>query len=131
MKHYYRKHPFCDLDKCYYCGDDAKDLDHVPPISWAYAMGFDYLVEKENAPFLMIPACKQCNTALGDRKYFTLSQRKGFIAAFLRDKYRKLRESPKWDEWELQELDGVLSDYVREHQDIRLAIERRIAFAER
>lgn len=134
MKQYYRKHPFCELDKCYYCGNETTKNtqgDHVPPISWAYALGFDYLTEKENAPFLIVPCCPECNNALGAKKYFTLNQRKGFIASHLRSRYRKLRESPMWDEYELAELDGRLEEQVRALQDQRLVIERRIAWAER
>ncbi len=134
MQQYYRKHPFCELDKCYYCGNETKKNsqgDHIPPISWAYALGFDYLTEKENAPFLIVPCCEECNNALGAKKYFTLNQRKGFIASHLRNKYRKLRESPQWTEDELFELDGRLEEHVRTLQDQRLLIERRIDWAER
>lgn len=134
MQKYYRKHPFCELDKCYYCGSEtAKNTqgDHIPPISWAYALGFDYLTEKENAPFLIVPCCTECNNALGDKKYFTLNKRKGFIASHLRSRYRKLRESPMWTEDDLAELDGRLEEQIRTLQDQRLLVERRIAWAER
>lgn len=133
VKQYYRKHPFCDLGRCYYCGDYISSKsrgDHVPPVSWAFALGYTHLVEKENAPFLIVPCCLDCNCALGNKKYFTLNQRKGYIASWLRERYSKLRKSPIWKHEELEELEGNLAESVKANQDFRLFIERRISWAE-
>ena len=40
-KHYMKANYFIK-DKCVYCGDVAIDIDHVPPIGLAYALGTYY-----------------------------------------------------------------------------------------
>lgn len=67
---------------------------------------------------------------LGAKRYFSLKQRKAYIASALREKYRALRSIAKWSEDELATLDGNLAIFVRAHADWREVIERRIDFAE-
>jgi hypothetical protein len=126
---YYRLHPWAPRDICYYCGSLPDTLDHVPPINWVIAMGA-LALQEAGAPFLKVPACKQCNSILGSKRYFTCAQRKAYIASALREKYRALRSITEWSEEELEQLDGNLETFVRAHADWRLVIERRIAFAE-
>jgi hypothetical protein len=131
--HYYKKHPFCDLDRCYYCGDYLSENgvgDHVPPISWAFALGYSYMVENESAPFLIVPCCKDCNVILGNKKYFTLRQRKSYIAEYLRSKYRSIRAIKEWEDEEIDELGDGLRNFISSNSDFRRFIERRISWAE-
>ena len=131
--HYYSKHPFCNLERCYYCGDYLENNgigDHVPPISWAFALGYSYMVEVESAPFIIVPCCKNCNSILGSKKYFTLRERKSYIASWLRTKYRDLRAAKEWEDDEIEGLGDGLRNFINSNADFRRFIERRISWAE-
>lgn len=129
MDVHYRVHPWAEKGKCFYCGLQSNAVDHVPPISWAYALGTDWMYE-HGAPFLKVPCCNHCNSKLGEKRLFTLRQRKGYIAAYLREKFSKQRESEPFSIDEINELKGWLKGYVRGRSDFRLLIERMIDFAE-
>jgi hypothetical protein len=126
---YYTLHPWAPKDVCYYCGVPASTVDHAPPINWVVALGA-LALQEQGAQFLKVPCCQQCNSMLGAQKYFSLKQRKAYIASALREKYRTLRSIAEWSEEELEQLDGELESFVRAHAGWRLVIERRIAFAE-
>lgn len=127
---HYMKAGYLNPDRCVYCGDIPNELDHVPPISWAYALGHKHMVEEYNAPFIKVPSCPECNRFLSDKKYFTLKERKQYIAAKLRENFRKLRENPSWTIEDIAEMDGRLREYVENMANYRLHIERRIDWAE-
>ena len=127
---HYTKAGYLNPDRCVYCGDIPNELDHVPPISWAYALGYKHMVEEYNAPFVKVPSCSECNRFLSDKKYFTLKERKQYIAAKLRENFRKLRENPSWSIEDIAEMDGRLREYVENMANYRLHIEKRIDWAE-
>lgn len=127
---HYMKAGYLNSDRCVYCGDISNELDHVPPISWAYALGHKHMVEEYNAPFIKVPSCPECNRFLSDKKYFTLKERKQYIASKLRENFRKLRENPSWTIEDIAEMDGRLREYVENMANYRLHIERRIDWAE-
>lgn len=121
---------YLNQDRCVYCGNFPSDLDHVPPISWAYSLGHKHMVNEYNAPFIKVPSCGECNRILSDRNLFTLKERKQYIAATLRENYRKLRESPTWTIEDMAETEGRLREYITNMANYRLHIERRIDWAE-
>ena len=127
---HYMKAGYLNQKRCVYCGDIPNELDHVPPISWAYALGHKHMVEEYNAPFIKVPSCPECNRLLSDKKYFTLKERKQYIAAKLRENFRKLRENPSWTIEDIAEMDGRLREYVENMANYRLHIEKRIDWAE-
>lgn len=47
---------------CFYCGEFSQHDDHVPPTSRYH----DFMAMYDCHPPLLIPACKQCNSLLGD-----------------------------------------------------------------
>jgi hypothetical protein len=88
------------------------------------------MVENESAPFLIVPCCKDCNVILGNKKYFTLRQRKSYIAEYLRSKYRSIRAIKEWEDEEIDELGDGLRNFISSNSDFRRFIERRISWAE-
>ena len=130
METHYMIAKFFIQDKCAYCGDIPNALDHVPPISWAYSLGYKYMTEEEDAPFIKIPCCNECNSLLGAKNLFTVKERKQYIASSLRQRYRKIRENPIWDMEDIVELGDGLQKYVKNIADYRLHIERRIDWSE-
>jgi hypothetical protein len=131
MDTHYMKAGYLNPDRCVYCGDISVDIDHVPPISWAYALGHKYMAEEHNAPFIKVPSCAECNQKiLNDKKIFTLKERKQYVAASLRENFRKLRENQSWTIEDIAEMDGRLREYVENMANYRLHIEKRIDWAE-
>lgn len=93
---------------CHYCGVPADTTDHVPPRAYRDA------AKKLGYALVEVDACRECNTALGARRLWTLPERKRFIKKWLAKKYaRYLKDSPKWDDNEIDELNGWLKDYFR------------------
>lgn len=78
-----------DSTYCSYCGDHADVLDHVPPLTWVGSMGTEYFRSKE-IPLLLMPACAECNGLLGSIGIFDMEERRAFISAELKSRYRSL-----------------------------------------
>src|SRR3990167_6379354 len=93
---------------CTYCGCPATDREHVTPLSWIKKyqelkdMGIDIDVPKE----VIVPSCQECNKLAYDRLFENVRTKKHYINAKIADKYRKLLDSPDWEDEELVELDG-------------------------
>ena len=115
--------------KCYYCGDPAETIDHVPAINVAYVMGLDIL-EKRNIKLLKVRSCGQCNSILGDRQLLTLDDRARFVYEALQSRYKRLLRAQEWDREELLELGPVLRSYVLSYHNAKSWIEHRLQYME-
>jgi hypothetical protein len=125
---HYKPHFLNDLGLCVYCGQKKEQLDHCPPLAWMGAYGSEYFISKK-IPILLVAACRDCNQILSDHPYFTVRQRKGYIAASLREKFAKELQNPMWIADEIGELGRGLRDFVNDRQGIRLILERRLDYA--
>jgi hypothetical protein len=83
-------------------------LDHVIPVSTTLAG--KRVSGKAYAHLPRTPACKQCNSILGNAYLLTWQERKEFVAAALRKKLRSLKYV-HWTEDELKEV-GRLRSYI-------------------
>jgi len=126
--HYYRFHHLFSTMKCIYCGQPKQHIDHTPPLSWVDANGSDYFI-KNQIPFYKVPSCKDCNVILGDKPFFTIRQRKGYVAATLRERFAKELQNPMWDSEEMYALGDTLRSYIDVMQGSRLVLERRLDYA--
>lgn len=98
------------LTPCYYCGRIADTVDHVVPQVFLAMLPWD---EVPDLGVDLVPACKQCNCALGARFYESLGKRKEAAKDWLRRHYAKLLKMPHWRDHELAELpEGKIRDYV-------------------
>lgn len=88
--------------RCIYCNEPANSRDHVVPRSYANELGQSF--DKKN----VVPSCKNCNAILGNKPYFTISERAGYIARRLYIKGTKLRRTAWTGEEAKKELDGKL-----------------------
>jgi hypothetical protein len=111
-------------EPCYYCGAPAQGVDHIPPrVARAelIALGID------KWDFLEVPACSECNSALGGRPIWILTARKEFIKKWLRRRYAKYLAIPAWTDEQRKDLGSNLSQFIDEgllmaqitHQRIR------------
>lgn len=91
---------------CTYCGIVADTVDHVVP-QWllrrAGALNMDL-----SAVFRLqrweVPACRECNSSLGNRIFPTLKERRAAAHAHIRRKYRSYINMPNWSEEEIAEM---------------------------
>ena len=128
-KHYMNANYF-QKDKCVYCGDFSIDIDHVPPIGLAYALGKKFMEENYGAEFLKIPSCKQCNRKiLRNKELMTIYDRKKEVYKFLCKEYAKYN-TPKWTNDELGELGFTLGTKVIPWQGYKESLARRINWAD-
>ena len=107
------------LPACYYCGLIADTVDHVTPrhvLDRREALGRMALPR-----VLTVPACRECNSAIGARIFPTLADRKRFVKDWLRRRHAALLRVPDWTEAELADLGPQMERYVRtgvRHRDI-------------
>lgn len=126
---FYKKHPLIRPDVCFYCGlSHPPDIDHTPPLSWAYALGPSWFFDR-NVNLWLIPCCRECNSLLGDKPIHTAKDRKRFIAGRLEERYQEFLQHPKWTDDEIGELTGKLRKEMQKYMDDKRVMVRRIAWA--
>ena len=97
---YKRLYPVNLEDKglCFYCGEYATTMDHVPPL--AVVENISRLEDH-----FLVPSCFECNSLAGDEPHTDLEERRDFIRSKLHKKYKSLiRQSAHWYEEEIDEL---------------------------
>lgn len=125
----YAKHVWAfQQEKCIYCGEAPGEIDHVPAISWLYALGSAYF-EERGYPIITVPACRRCNGWLSDQPYHTIRQRKGYVASRMRQIFDKIMASPKWTDEEIEEMGKSFQVPLRERENIRQYGLRRLEWA--
>lgn len=97
---------------CFYCGQPADTMDHVPPltrVSDYEAFGL------ANPRYLTVPSCPECNSLAGDTLQESILDRAVFIHRALESKYRKTLKSANWSEAEIRQagLSGRLKWYIK------------------
>ena len=102
--------------ECTYCGRTASTVDHVPPVSVSYAYN-------PEVPHVKVPACRKCNSFLGDRELYTIAER----CRFLRDRYEKYYQAdidiPHWESWEIDEMGDMMRTEIESAMRQKEAIE--------
>lgn len=103
---------------CYYCGQYADTVDHVPAVNMIKFYTNYYKI--------LVKTCRECNFCLSDRMLPTLISRLEFLDKKYRKRYLKLLKQPEWNEEELGELKGSLKKYVEEEVKNKFRIEKRL-----
>lgn len=116
-----------DVPLCTYCGAVATTIDHVPPVSQrARLRELDPDGDYRNRE---VPACRECNIALGARPLWTLTDRRRYIAAWLATRYAALLDMPAWSQADLDQLSGRLRQHVEYSLQARAFIRARLSYA--
>ena len=110
---------------CFYCGDPAQSVDHVPPLAGVEAYRALGVVEE----YLKVPSCTECNSLLGDEVQETIMDRKDRIAELISKKYKKLMAFEEWDDCEISELSGNLKRMVEASSDAKKWSQGRVDFS--
>lgn len=95
-------------------------MDHVPPLAITYEIGVEQASERSGGLWL-VPACKECNSTLGNLPFYTISSRARRILKRYKTKYRKILNYPKWEPEEYEEMDYSLRqpiEAIATHQKI-------------
>ena len=112
--HKYKRHFLIEGYYCFYCGDPANTLDHVPPLSAMETLDREKR-KKDRIPAALVPCCSECNNALGDRQLWTVFDRLLYLETYY-DAYFKKQKS-MWSEDEIEELGPSLKEAVRHRQE--------------
>lgn len=113
-------------DPCFYCGIVANSIDHVPPQSARERLTELNLMDKY--PYIEVPACRECNSALGARGIWLLPKRKEYIKRYLRRKYKKYLRMSDWSDEEIKELGFALQSHVLNGIMIKEQTKKRISW---
>ena len=111
------------VSPCVYCGMPADSVDHVPP---RYIRAQLAQVELKPVTVVEVPACRECNCALGARPLLTVGHRRAWIKDWLKRRYRTYLNIPNWTEEELAEFGEGLRGKVRRGMAIRDTVRERI-----
>lgn len=133
-----RQGRFCSLscesdsyaaDRCEYCGEPAQARDHVVPRAFRYMMeGTRELQAMLAVMPNTVPSCHQCNSIAGADVFQSLAEKREHIQARLREKYWKVLYMPKWDDDEIEELDGRLRQSIAAAEAQRRIVATRISW---
>lgn len=111
---------------CAYCGMIANTVDHVPPTSVRPTIIELRLVHRY--PFTEVQCCSECNSLLGRRPLWTVVQRREFIHARLRRRYKKYLALPDWSEMELLALESTLRGSIEHGLAVKSVVLNRLAW---
>ena len=112
--HLYSRHFITEGYKCFYCGETAQCLDHVPPLSMLDSLPKGYM-KKNNIPYSLVTSCYQCNAALGDKRFVNVQERLLYLESFYDAFFKK--QKGKWDKEELSEMGENLKKYIQHRQE--------------
>ena len=112
--HKYKRHFLTEGYYCFYCGDPAQALDHVPPLSMMEVLDRDK-IKKDRIPRALVPCCTECNTALGDRQLINVFDRLLYLESYYDAFFKQQRAM--WSDEEIDELGYSLREFVRHKQD--------------
>lgn len=107
---------------CTYCDDTANTRDHVIPVS------FNRPSRSNNTPIRdTVLCCKECNSLLGARSLYTVSERAGYLYEALSKRYKKLLGMPDWSDEELSGLGEDMKQIILRGLSERERIRRRLS----
>ena len=107
----------------------AQSKDHIPPLSWIYALGSDYFF-RAGLLVVWVPSCKECNVALGHKKLFTIRERTLYLVGYYTKRYEPFLHGEAWNDQEIDELKGNLKKDISHYADLQRVVDRRLAILE-
>ena len=108
--------------RCTYCGEPADTRDHVIPSTTRGCV----LNGKEHT----VACCKECNSVLSSRPYYTIGARAAYLEEAYRKRYKKVLKYPTWEEDEIKELSRNLQRHIQQGQWLKTNTEARLEHLE-
>lgn len=121
------------MEPCYYCGLPSDGMDHALPQSLeATIRNYGWPEFAKLVTFIMyaVPACQECNSALGKKIFATLEERRNYIKQRLKRKHKRLLGSPDWEQLEIDKLGAGLRQFVDNRQRYKLLVKERLSWRE-
>lgn len=113
------------IKPCVYCGLPGDSVDHIPPRSLRrQLLDIELVAMKE----MEVPACRECNAALGARPIITITERREYIKKYLRRRYASYIRIPNWTAEELSEFGNDLRGMICRNMAVRDCALQRIAW---
>lgn len=125
--HLYRPYQPAPRRVCFYCGDPAETVDHVPPLSYVAQWGSDLLITS-GISFLLVESCGECNGLLSNGPESTILDRADLVKEKLAKRYKKLLRLPEWSQDEIEALGPSMRKYVGDPNMALKRIKRRLAW---
>lgn len=112
---------------CEYCGMVGETVDHVPPVSIRPTLVMWGLADRY--PFVLVRACRECNSVIGDKALWTVEDRKMYVASRLQRRYKRYLEMPDWSTIELDQLATTLRKTIEHELVVRNVTRQRLKHA--
>lgn len=125
-RRYVKFAPYGD-NVCSYCGDPADTLDHCPPLMLAYLRGTDWF-DVRGLRFYLFPACRECNSSLGQCRKLSLDDRRELLRKKYWRKYWRVVDAADWSEAEVDDLGPNLRSVLNDLPQKRAWVRRRMRF---
>lgn len=106
--------------QCVYCGLRAQSKDHIVPTSITGQSTRRYV--------LTVPACIQCNSAIGDTPVYSIDGRRAVAQAHLRKRFKGVLRRPEYTDEEINEFEGRLKQAILMGVDEKRQVEARLAW---
>lgn len=104
---------------CVYCGDFNECQDHITPVAWTHvARGMT------NTP--TVDCCNMCNGLAGDFLAYTIAEKATHLITRYESKYGRYCGGSMWTMKELNELEGMLKDYIWNIHFMRVLIREKL-----
>ena len=115
---------------CYYCGCIADQKEHVIPVSYIKKLeelkSLDFEIKMPKIE--IVPSCEECNYLAGSKVFKNKTLKKEYIKKKLREKYKKILNSPNWTDEEIAELSGDLQKRIILYEEAKKVIWKRINY---
>mgnify|MGYP001613672329 CR=1 FL=1 len=109
------------MSACIYCGNTTSlTRDHVIPCSWS---GFKRSYQAGDT----VKCCRECNTLLHAKPFFSISKRANYLANRYTTKYRKIINHPIWRDSEIKEMSLEFQSTLRARKLFKTFALARIA----
>lgn len=105
---------------CVYCGWPAGTKDHILPVSWTG------LAVRSRT--VTVPACAECNSAIGDTYAPTVEERREVAHRYLRRRYARYLRAIMWGESDLDAMGHTMRTAAVRHMNRHEAIMQRLAW---
>lgn len=115
----YKRYQIFKQGECTYCGFSAGEHDHVPSRIVSYVYHPDVL-------HMVVPACRQCNQALGSKQINTLYERALWLIGYYEMFYKKDLTMPFWSDKELSVMGPLMTDFIKRSWRQRELVEERL-----
>ena len=114
----------CPDNRCIYCGDVSDTVDHVPCLDALYCLGSGFFEDVGIVP-QKFPACRECNSFLGNIFLHKLHQRGHYIHDKFMKKYAKILGTPAFSQEEIEEFDRGLRHTIENRETVKKWARRR------